>query len=75
MAEMANFLYEIGEISGDAIFVDKVIPEVTMGKNTEDAWAVPIAEQAAFITAGIPGPKAAATKVANLAVNMIDFSF
>lgn len=94
-------------------FVDKVIPEVTLGKNIEDAWAVPIAasvclewilggnnilnvvvpaavaaamkihepkeaaqiaEQAAFITAGIPGSKAAATIIANLAVSMVDYS-
>lgn len=87
-------------------FVDQVIPEVSMGKAPELAWAVPYAapaasdlalsgceilnvvipaavavvmeyapaaeaageaERGAYITAGIPGPKAAATRLAELA--------
>lgn len=87
-------------------FVDKVIPDVSLGKCPEFAWAVPLAapavsdlalsgccilnvvipaavaaimeyspadeaageaEKAAYITAGIPGGKAAAMKVANTA--------
>ena len=87
-------------------FVDKVIPDVSLGKCPELAWAVPLAapavsdlalsgccilnvvipvavavimeyspadeaageaEKAAYITAGIPGGKAAAMKVANTA--------